>query len=110
MFGSHGWADGYFPSTSVHSNLTRFFFGLNIEVGMGEGCKVSRGVRGKQNSPSPAVLQARAPSGWCALHATLFAGLPSRAAPMIPPLSPLPSPHRAPKPGSQALLRWRGAL
>lgn len=110
MFGSHGWADGYFPSTSVHSNLTRFFFGLNIEVGMGEVCKISRGVCGKLNGPSPAGLQARAPTGRCALHATLFAGLPSRAAPMIPPLSPLLSTHRTQRPGSPARLRWRGAL
>ncbi len=44
LFGSHGWADGYFPSTSVSSNLTRFFYALNIEVG--EAASSGGGVAG----------------------------------------------------------------
>lgn len=32
-FGSHGWADRYFPSIAAASNLTRFHYALNVEVG-----------------------------------------------------------------------------
>ncbi|PRW56188.1 raffinose synthase [Chlorella sorokiniana] len=54
MFGSHGWADAYFPSTSVNSNLSRFFYGLNIENSQAwkpGAAEVSRGLVNRTKDP-----------------------------------------------------------